>query len=134
MTLSTLIYARLVANAGVTTLVNTRITPDIRGSNPAFPALVYSVETDETKQAFTSISHFVAEVETLSISKTKAEAESISTAVRGALERFIGEDASTTILSCIHSRATNGYLSAVAGENFGVFTESDIFTVIYENK
>ncbi len=139
MSLQTLIYAKLIANtsAGATNpvvvLVGTRITPDIRGATPTLPALIYSVSQDNTQQALTSASHFVAEVETLAISRTKGEAQSISKAVFGQLERFIGTDASTSILSCIHSRATNGYLSPVAGENFGVFTESDIFTVIYQN-
>ena len=133
MSLQTLIYARLVATTSLVTLVSTRITPDIRGATPTFPALVYSISQDNTQQAFASASHFVAEVETLAISRTKSEAEAISKTVWTALERFVGADASTSILSCIHSRATNGYLSPVAGENFGVFTESDIFTVIYTN-
>ena len=133
MSLQTLIYARLVATGAVTAIVSTRITPDVRGASPTFPALVYSISQDNTQQAFTTASHYIAEVETLAISRTNSEAEALSNAVFLALERFVGADASTSILSCIHSRATNGYLSPVAGENFGVFTDSDIFTVIYQN-
>ena len=137
MSLQTLIYARLVATTSLVTLVSTRITPDIRGAVPSFPALVYSVSQDNTQQAFASASHFVAEVETLAISRTKSEAEAISKTVWTALERFVGADASTVTASSIpddiDADCKYGYLSPVAGENFGVFTESDIFTVIYQN-
>lgn len=131
MTLSTLVYARLAATNAVTHLVGTRITPEVRGASTSLPALVYGIESNSTVQAFVKASHHAAEVETLVLSTTKSGAATLASAVVESLERYVGEDASIRILSCIHSRSTQGYLSPIAGENLGVFTESDIFSVLF---
>lgn len=135
MSLATLVYARLSTTAPLTTLVSTRITPEIRASGSVgFPAVVYGIESVTTSQAYRQASYFQAEVEILSLSKTKSQAEQVAGAVFDSLERYVGEDASIRILSCIHSRSTDGYLSPEAGDNLGVFTASDIFSVLYSKK
>lgn len=78
MSLAQMLYARLSTTAGVTALVSTRISPDLRRADGELPAIVFEIEREERLQLLAAAPRYSASVRFLCMADQLADAYAIA--------------------------------------------------------
>jgi len=95
------LYTYLVAQAGITNLVSTRVYPVIMPQKPTFPAITYNDDDSNYTESFDGQTDHVQSIFQLDgWSKTYAEATTVGTAISTALKNTSGSFGGITIQRC----------------------------------
>jgi len=95
------LYTYLVAQAGITNLVSTRVYPVIMPQKPTFPAITYNDDDSNYTESFDGQTDHVQSIFQLDgWSKTYAEATTVGAAISTALKNTSGSFGGITIQRC----------------------------------
>lgn len=109
MNVGQIIYGRLSAVSGVTSLVSTRIYPDMAPQNAAFPYVVFqklSTSPTDTKEGVSKLDKLLVQVDCYSNNYDNAHA--LAAAVRTALDRYAGTVNGHVVDKIIFSNDSSG--------------------------
>lgn len=104
MTIANLLYAKLAADSGVSTLVSTRIYPVILPQDPTVPAISYQQISNTEQDGTSTIRETRYQVDCWD--DDFAGVESLADAVRAALEEWTDTDQTPRVKMC---RVVGGY-------------------------
>ncbi|MBM3366500.1 MAG: DUF3168 domain-containing protein [Betaproteobacteria bacterium] len=85
MSLAQILYARLSTTAGVTSLVSTRISPDLRRADGELPAIVFEIDREERLQLLAAAPRYSASVRCLCMADQLSDAYAIADSVIASL-------------------------------------------------
>ena len=109
MNVGQIIYGRLSAVAGVTSLVSTRIYPDMAPQNATFPYVVFQklqTQPTDTKEGVSPLDKLLVQVDCYSNNYDNAHA--LAAAVRTALDRYTGTINGHVVDKIIFSNDSSG--------------------------
>jgi hypothetical protein len=133
MSLQAAVRARLVSQAGVTSIVGQRVYPEARAQDAPLPCIVYGINNETALGLLASpAGSWKADVEIVAIAATKSDADAITAAVIKAMDGFVGTLASTEIQHSIHSRSVTAYNAPQTGEPFGSFLHTAVFSIMHK--
>jgi len=96
MSIGTLIYTQLAADSGVSTLVSTRIYPDILPQRPSVPAMTYTRISNSPQLGTSSLRRSRYQLDCWDLTADGSEA--LASAVKSAMEEHHDQDQTPGIL------------------------------------
>ena len=109
MNVGQIIYGILSATSGVTSLVSTRIYPDMAPQNAAFPYIVFqklSTQPTDTKEGVSPLDKILVQIDCYSGSYDTSH--TIAAAIRTALDRYSGTINGHVVDKIIFSNDSSG--------------------------
>lgn len=130
--IGTAVRGVIAAASGVSTLVSTRVYPDVLPQGCVLPAIRYAVISDRSEQHMTAGAALAeADVQVDCYAQTRLSANSLANTVRLALARYKGTSASVVVRQVLPGFGRTDYEEPQDASDLGRYVASRDYTAWY---